>query len=400
MEVKELLDSLRTSFEQFKKANDERLDSIEKNGKPNAELEAKAQKWSEEVSKLQARIDELEKKGNRFNGNQANEQEALKAEHKAAFVRWMRKGKEDGLRDLERKALNVTTDAEGGYAVPENLDRTVLNLLKNVSPMRQLANVITIGGGDYKKLVNISGTTSGWVDEDDERTETTAPQLAQITPYMGEVYANPSATQTMLDDSFFDVEGWLAQEVADEFALEESDAFVNGSGTKKPKGFLAYTMANTADGTRAFGQIQYIASGTSAAINNSDKLLDMVYALKAGHRTGAVFQGAKLTYAAIRKLKDGNGNYIWQPSMQAGQPSSLLGYPAIENEDMPAIASNSYSLAFGNFKAGYTIVDRFGIRTLRDPYTNKPYVLFYSTKRVGGMVADSEAIKILKCAAS
>jgi HK97 family phage major capsid protein len=356
---------------------------------------------SADMSRIEAEKQALEARVNKIGLSGAGEgKDDAKAEHKSAYMKWLRKGVEGDLSQLEAKALNVTTDADGGFAVPEEIDRAIQQTLIDISPVRAVATVRQISTSDYKKLVSRRGTASGWVDEDDGRTATNTPVLAQVTPFMGEIYANPQATQTMLDDVFFDAEGWLAGEIADEFSYQEGVAFITGNGTKKPKGFLAYTTGATADASRAFGTIQHILSGADgafvAAPNGGNCLIDTVHALKAGHRAGAVWMANTLTVAALRKLKDTDGAYLWRPGLEAGAPSNLLGYPIIEAAGMPDIATDSLSIAFGNFAAGYLIVDRVGIRTLRDPYSNKPYVGFYTTKRVGGAVVDSEAIKIVK----
>ena len=279
--------------------------------------------------------------------------------------------------------------------MPEQLDRTILQTMKDESPMRQVCTVVTMGGADYKKLVDLGGTTSGWVGEADTRTATDSPTLAEITPFMGEIYANPAATQTMLDDSFFNAEAWLASSVAEKFAEAEATSFISGTGTKMPKGLLAYTAVTTADASRTFGQLQYKETASATAFT-SDELIDLIYLLRKKYRKGAQWMLNGQTVAAIRKLKDGNGAYIWQPSVQAGQPSTVHGYGMAENEDMPDIATGDVAVMFGNYKKGYLILDRMGIRSLRDPYTNKPYVQFYSTKRVGGMLMDSLSIKLLQ----
>ena len=286
--------------------------------------------------------------------------------------------------------------------MPEELDRDILTLLRDISPMREVATVRTIGGADYKKLVNKHGTTGGWVDEEDARAATDPSQLTLITPFMGEIYAYPQATQQMLDDVFFNAEAFIQDECALTFSEMEGAAFTTGDGTKKPKGFLAYATAATADSTRAFGTLQHIASGEAsdwAASNPADKLFDVIYALKKGYRNGAVWMTSKAMLADVRKFRDSEGNYLWRPGLEAGQPDTLLGYGIVENEDMPAKAANALSMAFGDFKRGYTIVDRMGTRVLRDPYTNKPFVGFYLTKRVGGFLTDSQAIKLLKFSA-
>jgi len=416
-ELKKLIETLKQTFEQFKTANDERLAEIERKGHADPLLEEKVNRLSEELDSLSAvkeRLDQMETRLNRpgFSA-ESSEKDQVKEEHRKAFDDFMRKGKVDGLRDLEKRALNLKsldtiTPADGGYAVPEVIDTDILALMQDISPIRQVANVITVSTSDWKKLVNLHGAASGWVGETEARPETDTPQLAQVEAVMGEIYANPAATQTMLEDVFFDAERWLSDEVATEFAQEEAAAFVNGNGTNKPKGFLSYTNSESGDGVRAFGQLQFIKTGVDGAfktfdaasqVNPVDDLVDMTTALKAKHRAFAVWMMNRLTLGTIRKFKDADGNYIWQPSMQAGQPQTILGYRFVEAEDMPDIGSGTYPIAFGNFKAGYTIIDRMGTRVLRDPYTNKPYVHFYTTKRVGGQVVDSEAIKLLKMSA-
>lgn len=402
MELKEVIDGLGRSFEEFKKTNDEML-KAKADGKSVEAFEAKLAKINADLSslsELKAAVEAMEKKMGRPGAT--GDVDPDKAEHKAAFGKFLRKGIDDGLGELQQKAYNITTDADGGYAVPEELDRDILELMRDISPMREVCNVITVGSSDYKKLANKGGTTGGWVDEDDARAATNSSQMAILTPFMGEVYAYPQATQQMLDDVFFNAEQFIEGECAATFAEMEGAAFTTGDGTKKPKGFLAYTTATTADGARAFGTLQHIVSGAAAdwaASNPQDKLLDVVYALKKGYRTNARWMTSKAMLADVRKLKDAEGNYIWRPGLEAGQPDTLLGYGISENEDMPAKAANALSIAFGDFKRGYTIVDRIGTRILRDPYTNKPFVGFYVTKRVGGFLADSNAIKLFKFSA-
>lgn len=398
-QLKDLLQKQGETFEAFKKTNDERLQA-KADGKSIAEHEAKLAKINSDFDSIKSAIDAVEKKLNRPGA--AGEGDPAKAEHKAAFGKFMRKGVEDGLGELQQKAYNITTDADGGYAVPEELDREILDQLVDVSPIREIATVRQVGTSDYKKLVNKRGTASGWVDEDDARSATNASSFAQVTPFMGELYAYPQATQQMLEDVFFNAEQWIVDEVSSEFARAEGAAFISGDGTKKPKGFLSYTAVATGDSTRAFGELQFIASGAAAdwaASNAQDKLFDLVYSLKAGYRSNARFVMNKGLLADVRKFKDSNGQYIWRPGLEAGQPDTLLGYGITEAEDMPAKAANALSIAFGDFKRGYLIVDRIGTQVLRDPYTNKPYVGFYVRKRVGGCVVDSSAIKLLKFAA-
>ena len=269
------------------------------------------------------------------------------------------------------------------------------------SSIRAIANVVKVGSSNYRKLITTGGTPSGWVGFEAARPETATPSFSEIIPASGELYANPAASQHMLDDAMFDVESWLASEIATEFARAEGMAFVKGNGTNQPLGFLSSPNAATADGTRPLGTLQFLGTGVSAgfpASNPADKLIDLVQSLRQPYRQGAVFVMNSSTAAAIRKFKTSDGAFIWQPGLVSGQPASLLGYPVIEAEDMPDIAASSLSIAFGNFKAGYVIAERNATTILRDPYTHKPYVHFYATKRVGGQVVNSEAIKLLKFA--
>lgn len=301
-------------------------------------------------------------------------------------------------RETELKALSGTVAADGGFAVPRQIDAAIGAVLKKISPIRAIAQVVQTGTAGYRKLIMTSGAASGWVSETTARPETASPKFAEIAPPGGDLYANPSATQAMLDDAAFDLEAWLADEIGREFARAEGAAFVNGTGTNQPRGFLQAPSTNQADGVRAFGTLQFIASGNATGFDAAPdlKLFDLVHALKAGHRQGAVFVMNSATLAMIRKLKATDGNYLWQPGLQEGAPVRLLGYPVIEAEDMPDVAANTTPIAFANFANGYLIAERYATRILRDPFTNKPFVNFYATRRIGGQVLDSEAIKLLK----
>lgn len=391
-DVEEVAQALQKKFDEFKEKNDKRLDAVEQEkGALAGQVETLNGKLTE-LDELKTSLEEELKAVKRPGGGT---QSKTASEHKTAFMQFMRKGQEDGLRELEQKALQTGVDADGGYAVPEELDRTLLEIMKDSVVMRQEANTITVGTSDYKKLVNLHGAGSGWVGETAERPETTTPKLAQIVPFMGEIYGNPQATQTMLDDGFFDVEAWINSELALEFSEQEEVAFTTGNGTLKPKGFLAYPSALTDDKTRAFGTLQHLLSGAAAGVT-ADAIIKLVYTLRKVHRTGAKFMMNNNSLFQVRILKDSEGNYLWRPGLELDQPSTLVGYGIAENEQMPDIAADAKALAFGNFKRGYTIVDRIGTRILRDPYTNKPYVGFYTTKRTGGMLADSQAIKLMQ----
>ena len=347
----------------------------------------------EEMAQLKARMDAQAIAGARPALSGAKSQSS-------PFVdNYLRKGMEAG---VELKAMVGTSDAAGGYAVPEEIDAAIDRTLKSISPIRAIANVVKVGSAGYRKLVTAGGTPSGWVAEDAARPETDTPSFIEIAPPFGELYANPAASQAMLDDAAFDVEAWLAQEIATEFARAEGAAFVNGSGVNRPKGFLSAPTSAAVDGVRAFGTLQFITSGAAggfAAANPQDRLIDLVQALRPPYRQGAVFVMNSATASAIRKFKTSDGAFLWQPGLVAGQPDTLLGYPLVEAEDMPDIAADSLSVAFGNFKAGYLIAERTETQILRDPFTHKPFVHFYATKRIGGQVSNSEAIKLMKFSA-
>ncbi|HEV2865933.1 MAG TPA: phage major capsid protein [Allosphingosinicella sp.] len=322
-----------------------------------------------------------------------------KADASPFVERYLRKGLEAG---VELKALSGTSDAAGGYAVPEELDERIDKALTSISPIRAIANVVKVGSAGYRKLVTTGGTPSGWVSETAGRPETDTPNFIEIAPPFGELYANPAASQAMLDDAAFDVEAWLAQEIATEFARAEGAAFVAGSGVNRPRGFLAAPNSIQVDSLRPFGTLQFIKSGVAGgfpASNAQDVLIDLVQSLRPPYRQGAVFVMNSATASRIRKFKTADGAFLWQPGLVAGQPDTLLGYPVVEAEDMPDIAADSLSVAFGNFRAGYLIAERTETQILRDPFTNKPFVHFYATKRIGGQVSNSEAIKLLKFAA-
>ena len=325
--------------------------------------------------------------------------DGVKSAEASSFVdQYLRRGIEAG---LETKAIGSSSDAIGGYAVPEEIDRAIDETLVAISPIRAIANVVKVGSAGYRKLIATGGTPSGWVAYEAARPETNTPSFTEVVPAAGELYANPAASQQMLDDAMFDVEKWLAHEIATEFARAEGMAFVKGTGTSQPLGFLSSPNATTADGTRPMGTLQTIGTGVAGAFpasNPADKLIDLVQTLRSPYRQGAVFVMNSATAAAIRKFKTSDGAFLFQPGLQAGSPATLLGYPLIEAEDMPDIAASSLSIAFGNFKAGYVIAERNATTILRDPYTHKPYVHFYATKRVGGQVVNSEAIKLLKFA--
>jgi len=325
---------------------------------------------------------------------------ARPVEAKQFVDRYLRHG---NLAGIEVKAIEGITGASGGYAVPQEIDAAIDSTLADGSPIRSIANVVTVGSAGYRKLVTVGGIASGWAAENAERAETDTPTFAEIAPPMGDLYANPAASQQMLDDAAFDLETWLAGEIAQEFARAEGVAFVTGDGVNKPKGFLTAPQSAQDDGARPFGTLQYSVTGVDGgfpATNPEDVLIDLVQTLRAPYRQGAVFVMNSVTLGFVRKMKTPDGHLLWQPGLVAGQPDTLLGYPVIEAGAMPDIGAGATAIAFGNFKAGYLIAERGETAVLRDPYSHKPYVHFYATRRVGGAVSNSEAIKLLKFAAA
>ena len=376
------------AFEAFKDANDQRLEQIEK--RMSADVVT-----SEKVDRINKAIDELILKSRR--PALGGEVKSEPSEHKKAFEQYVRKGETHGLSSLEAKAMSVGSGQDGGYLVPPEVEAEIGRLLSKASPMRQIADVRQISATLYKKPFNTNGAATGWVGETAARPQTASPTLAELQFPTMELYAQPAATQALLDDSIVNLDQWVAQEVETVFAEQETDAFLNGDGITRPKGILAYTKV--AQSAWTWGNTGYIATGVAAAFastNPTDKLVDLIYATKAGYRQNARFMISRATQAQIRKFKDAQGNYLWQPAATADGNAMLLNFPVVESEYMPDIGTDSFSVAFGDFKRGYLIVDRVGTRILRDPFTAKPYVLFYTTKRVGGGMQDFDAIKLLK----
>jgi len=399
-EVSAAFEEFMGAFEAFKDANDQRLGELERRG-VDAVTTEKVERINAALDTQKALIDELVLKARRpalGGGDLATDIAAR--EHKAAFDAYVRTGEAAGLKRLEAKALSAGVGADGGYVVPNETEREIGKRLTALSPIRAIADVRVISAGTYKKPFMTSGPAVGWVAETAARAQTTSPVLDELTFPAMELYAMPAATQTLLDDAAVNIDEWLAIEVEAAFAAQEGAAFVTGDGSGKPKGFLDYDTV--AEGAWAWGKLGFVATGEAGdfpAANPADPLVDLVYALKAGYRQNGAFVMSRRTQGAVRKLKDENGQYLWAPPTAPGAPPQLMGFPVHEAEEMPEIDAGSLSVAFGDFRRGYLVVDRAGVRVLRDPYSAKPYVLFYTTKRVGGGVQDFDAIKLLKFAA-
>ncbi len=386
-DIAALFAEFSTAFEEFKRTNDQRLGEIEKRGTADGLLEGKLDRLNAVLDGQKAALDRavaerarpaIEGKGQIADG-----------EYKEAFSAYVKRG--------EEKALQIGVNADGGYVVPGEVETEITRLMTHISPIRAIAGVRQVSGSVYKRPITVTGPQTGWVGETASRPTTTSQTLAELSYPTTELYAMPAATTAFLDDAAVDVGQWIADEVNAAFAAQETTAFVSGDGTNKPNGFLNATKV--AETSWAWGSLGYLATGVSGALpasHASDILIDLVYALKAGYRQNANWVLNRKTQGALRKLKDADGNYLWQPAASADGHASFMGFPLVEAEDMPNIGANSFSIAFGDFRRGYLIVDRQGVSVLRDPYSAKPYVLFYTTKRVGGGIADYDAIKLLK----
>jgi len=388
-------DALLKAFADFRDANDARLAAIE-GGRGDVLLEEKVDRIDRALVEQKSALERIARNANRpgLSGDPAV------SEHKSAWGAYLRRGDESALARLETKALSVGSNPDGGYLAPPDLDRMIEQRLHNVSPMRAIASVRTTSATVFKKPISTTQAATGWAAETGSRAATTSPTLASLEFPTAELYANIAATQALLDDAYVNVEQWIAEEVEQAFAGQERAAFVSGDGTNKPKGFLSYDKI--ADASHAWDKIGFILSGAAGAFASSnpvDRLLDLAYAPRAEFRQNGRFAMNRKTVSAIRKLKDADGRYIWQPEQQSGG-ATILGYPVTEIEDMPDVAADAFAIAFGDFARGYLVVDRAGVNVLRDPFTNKPYVMFYVTKRVGGGVQNFDAIKLMKFAAS
>jgi HK97 family phage major capsid protein len=389
-------DDFMEAFDAFKQTNDDRLGQIEKRMSADVLTVEKVDRISKAMDEQKRSIDQMFlKKARPQLGREASPMADY--EHKRAFDSYVRRGDEKGMAQLEAKAFSAGIQSDGGYVVPTELETEIGKRLSQLSPIRAIASVRQMSASVLRKPFALTGFASGWTAETGARTQTTTPTLTELQFPAMELYAMPAATQTLLDDAAVDIDSWIAQEVEVAFAEQEGTAFVNGDAVNKPRGFLNYPTVAEASWT--WGSLGYVATGVSGALpasNPSDVLVDTVFALKAGYRQNASWVMNRKTQGAIRKLKDVNGEYLWQPSAVAGGKSTLMGFNVVEAEDMPNIGANSLSAAFGDFSRGYLVVDRVGVRVLRDPYSAKPYVLFYTTKRVGGGVQDFDAIKLLK----
>ena len=430
-EIKRILDEQGQAFEAFKKANDEAI-KAKADGKPLADLMVNVENASKRIDELSAAKAEAEAKfadlakRTRPGGSEKSEID-LAAEvksfndqrqsmanspvqpvaedaylaYKSAFFSMIRSGDRKATGE-EMKAMQVGVDSEGGYLVPPATVGRIVRRVYDASTMRQIATVQTISTNDLEGLTDRDEAGYGWVAETGSRADTSTPEVGKWRLEAHEMYAMPKATQKLLDDSAVDIENWLAMKVADRFARVENDAFLNGDGVGKPRGLFTYTTAATADSSRTWGQFEHIVTGASADFHTTkaDPLFDVMSKIKNQYLNNARWLTRREVIAKLRKLKEATSDqYLWQPGLQMGQPDRLLGYPIVIDQDVPAIAASSLSMAFGDFAEAYTIVDRIGMRTLRDPFTAKPYVVFYTTKRVGGGAISFDSVKFVRFSA-
>jgi HK97 family phage major capsid protein len=422
--VVQAVDEVKSGFEQFKEAAKQREDELLKKGDVDPLIEEKLKKINDDLDEKQAVIDKLYAAGRRksitLDGQSVTEEEldakayqwaTLAAKrrdqrveafthddqlaYKAAQNAYLRKG-DQLLTPDEAKALSVGSDPDGGYVVDPDTSGRIIKKIFETSPVRQYASVQVISTDALEGLRDLDETTFGWVGETSSRVETSTPQLEKWRIPVHEMYAEPRATQKLVDDMAIDLEGWLADKVADKFARAENTAFVNGTGVDQPRGFLTYPAGSTNP-----GQVLQKTTGANGAFaadpDGADALITMIHSLKSQYRANGVFAMNRTTLGAVRLLKDSQGRMLWQPSLAAGMPSTLLGYPLASFEDMPDYTTtDAQAIIFADFSEFYQVVDRLGIRTLRDPYTAKPYIKYYSTKRVGGDVANFEAAVTLK----
>lgn len=412
---KKIIESIKSAFEQFKDANDQRVAALE-SGKADVLLDEKVEGINASITDMQAKLAEMATKNISTGLNASNDGAVVKAAARFGQERGAEisvddfKAYQDGLNVYMRRggntprdvmaAMSVGSDPDGGYTVTPDTSGRIVKKIYETSPMRQVASVTTIGTDRLEGFADLGEGTAGWVGESAPRPVTGTAQLGKWEIPVHEMYAFPQATQKVLDDSMFDIEGWLAEKTSDKFIRTENAAFLNGDGVLKPRGLLTHPTVTTADSTRAWGKFQHIVTGTNGSFgtapNGTDKIIDLVYSLKAGYRANANFMMARATIGGVRKLKDGQGNYVWQPSLSALSGGTILGFNIVEAEDMPALSDNGLSIAFGDFAEAYQIVDRVGIRVLRDALTNKPYVGLYTTKLVGGDAIHFESVKFLK----
>ena len=393
-EVKKLVDDLGKSVHDMREANEQKMAELAKNNGV-AELKEAQAKLDAQVADAIKGLTDLQR-ANALGADNQKSNDDVAPEIKAAFSHLVRRG-EGG---LDAKSLSSLTNPDGGYLVPRDTSGRIIKKAQDYSPMRRYASVQSISGDALEGLNDNGVISTGWVGETASRTVTATTQLGMWKVPAHEIYANPQATQRMLDDAEINVEAWISGKLAEAFGQAEASAFISGDGVGKPRGILSRTFATTTDASRAWGTVQKVASGASGAFvatpNAADCLISLMTALHPKYWAGAIFAMNRYTLGEVMKLKDDTGAYIWQPNFQLGAAGTILGQKVDASFDhLPSLGAASKSIVFGDFSNAYQIVDKKGITILRDPLTNKPYVGFYTTRRVGGDVINSEAYKVL-----
>lgn len=403
-EVRSATETLGRAFEEYKSVNDQRLSDIERRGSADILTDEKLGRMDATINSLQDAITSIKTSMRRPHKDGALSAGPLNSAYKNAFLKYVTKGNESEIGNLDTKALEVINNAEGGYMVPPEMADRIVTRQYDTTPMRQIATVMSITSEAVEMLRDTADVTAQWISELGVPADTADGGIGRVRIPVHELYAQPKATQKLLDDAIINVEEWLINKVAAKFSRAENTAFVSGDGIGQPRGFTTYSAQTADDNSRNWGVLQYVptgASGAFASSNPADCLFDLMHKLRVGYHPKATWIMPRAVADMVRKFKENTTQaYIWQPGLQQGQPATLLGFPVVLGEDMPAVAAGSYSLAFGNFEEGYTIVDRIGLRVLRDPYTGAPFIKFRCIKRTGGDVVNFEAIKLLSFSAS
>jgi HK97 family phage major capsid protein len=394
-DITEQVSHLGYAWEQFKQVNERRLKEIEQRGHADSVTQDHLGRINDAIDQTKSRLDRMETTLRRPSGLAPatfHGKDPFVGEYRSAFCNYLRKGIDHGLQAFESKALSAGSDTDGGYLVTPSITDQIIQIVHESSPMRQLAAVASISSDSLELIEDKDETAAGWTSETGSVSDSATPTFGKKTIPVHELYAQPKATQKLIDDAAIDIEAWLADKVGEVFARKEGAAFISGTGTGQPRGILTY------DTGTSWGQVEQVKSGVNGVVT-ADSLISVYYALKSEYASRASFLMHRSTIQAVRLLKEGSTNqYLWQPGLSAGAPDTLLGVPVIHAADMPIPATGSLSVAVGDFSRAYQIVDRTGIRVLRDPFTDKPFVKFYTTMRVGGDVVNFEAIKLLKLA--
>ncbi|WP_267386530.1 phage major capsid protein [Sphingomonas sp. GC_Shp_3] len=392
---KAMIAALNTAFEEFKTTHDDKI-----KGKVDALVDTKLEAINATLNDLTKAIDDQAKAA--AAELLLGSKKPVDAAYTGLFGSYMREGTREQEEKLKaeqkvgvRAAMSEGSPADGGLTAPIEWDRTVTERLKLISPLRAESTVQSISKAGFIKLFTDRQLGSGWVGETASRPATSTPQFTALPFVPGEIYANAAASQDLLDDSEVDMETWLPNEIETEFSRQEGIAFIGGDGANKPYGVLSYVTGGSAAARHPWGAIAVRAVAKAGTID-ADAVSQLIYDLAAMYQPNAKFFMNRQTMSTIRLLKDGQGRYLWQPTYQVGQPSTLLGASIVDVPDMPNVGAGAVPLLFGDMRETYLVIDRIGFRVLRDPYTNKPYISFYCTKRVGGGVKNPDAMKALQ----